>query len=317
MTDTPIHPWPDPCGHKWQPLAYGPGPVYRNVPIFPGRGPAPVQREHWTYDYRPGTLPPPPFVDQKPWIKLDKKRSRDPYQKHRQKRFYAVALLDKYYEDQMEHQPPKRPKRAIQKTVQIKADSQSETVQWIDTDHVRIEHGLSLPITLQIWDNQMKPCVYAPILKMGAQTVTLGKVTVQSQTSVVVDFTGQKKPMLDQIWTLKAKHLEELSLAGQTCPSQKSLGQLAHFPRVRQRGLALVFRRATLDSLFDLISQFDDQWWHSSDESSVSKWIAQKSAYKQVTFFVKWTDDLQQVLDTIDPRMWDVKFSWDEASQLR
>lgn len=69
------------------------------------------------------------------------------------------------------------------------------------------------------------------------------------------------------------KSLPEMSLvADEENPNDKSLYDLVNVDR-QQKGLAILFRRNSLDSLFDLIAEFDDAYWHSLDDSSVIKYL--------------------------------------------
>ena len=75
----------------------------------------------------------------------------------------------------------------------------------------------------------------------------------------------------------------------------------------------MVFRRHSLDSLFDLIAEFDDTYYHSLEKSADLQYLTRMSCYKDVSFQVKCTNNLQDVIDLIDINRFEVKYSWEDG----
>jgi hypothetical protein len=78
-----------------------------------------------------------------------------------------------------------------------------------------------------------------------------------------------------------------------------------------QTGLAIVFRRHSLDALFDLIADFDESYWHSLEQGFDLQYLTKESCYKNCYFSTAYTNELQDVLDLIDVNTYDVKYSWE------
>lgn len=50
-------------------------------------------------------------------------------------------------------------------------------------------------------------------------------------------------------------------------------------------GLAIIFRRQSLDALFDLIADFDETYWHTFDKSFDMQYLTKKSCYRKCTLY--------------------------------
>lgn len=307
----PPYPWQKNCngqsGPRLQPLTYGPGPKYRNVPVPP---------PHNCGHNHPCDLP-PPFIPPPGMPIPEGPRPPKPHHmnchQHRQKYFYTVLFLDNYYE---KPQPaPKKlynkPKGGQLKTYDICADTETANVRWLDQNRLYVRHNLQLPITLEMWDHENRPIVYCPILKKDIDNVSLGDVQVDSERSIIINFCATQKPIYNQVFKLAIRSLPDFALTPhehQIC--QKPLNELVHMPKPK-RGLALIFRRNTLDGLYDLIAEFDQAYYHSLDQSSDLKYLTEKSCYKEVVFSTKYTNNLQDVLDLIDVNYYNVQYSWE------
>ena len=77
-------------------------------------------------------------------------------------------------------------------------------------------------------------------------------------------------------------------------------------------GMAIVFRRHSLDALMDLIVDFDETYWHSLAEGNDLKYLTHKSLFQSCRFTTKYTSELQDVIDLIDPSQYEIKFSWQQ-----
>ena len=84
-----------------------------------------------------------------------------------------------------------------------------------------------------------------------------------------------------------------------------------------KNGLALIFRRNTLDGLYDLIAEFDDAYYHSLDDSSDLRYLTDKSCYKDIHFVTKYTNNLQDVIDLIDVGYYNIQYSWQDHKKYR
>ena len=82
--------------------------------------------------------------------------------------------------------------------------------------------------------------------------------------------------------------------------------------KATQTGVAIVFRRNSLDAHFDLLAEFDETYLHSLAESSDLKYLTQMSKFRTVKWLTKYTSNLQDVLDEINVKYYEVRFSWKE-----
>ena len=80
-------------------------------------------------------------------------------------------------------------------------------------------------------------------------------------------------------------------------------------------GLAIVFRRNSLDALFDLFAEFDESYWHTLEETYDLQYLTRISCYKDCFFAGKYTNNLQDVLDLINTSKYEIKYSWDNVKE--
>lgn len=296
-----------------------PPPVFIDDPNEPG---PPIKHKHhipappFMHDkcnkIEPTHMPRPVALDIPQGPKPPKPHHMNCHQ-HRQKYFYTVLFLDNYYENKTPIQHHReRPNGGALKTFDICEDTNTANVRWLDDRRLYVRHNLPLPITLEMWDHENRPIVYCPILKRDIDNVALGDVQVDSDRSIIINFCATQKPIYNQVFKLAIRNLPDFSLTpnDHESPSDKSLKDLVGMPKP-QRGLALIFRRNTLDGLYDLISEFDQTYYHSLDESSDIKYLTEKSCYKEVCFTTKYTNNLQDVMDLIDVNYYNVQYSWE------
>ena len=58
---------------------------------------------------------------------------------------------------------------------------------------------------------------------------------------------------------------------------------------------------------------FDDTYYHSLEKSADLQYLTRMSCYKDVSFQVKYTNNLQDVIDLIDINRFEVKYSWEDG----
>ena len=335
----PPPPPPPPCPipetpkKRPQPLIYGPGPKYRNVPVD-----NPMDKAHLPQPFIPvkphcppcqrmGVKPEPAFKQPLPPPAMCKPPKKDiPWSRppmnhieHSHKYFYTVLFLDRYFgpdRQQNIYPYPRKPDGRI-KSWQICADTQTPDIKWLDQHRLYVKHDLPMPITLEMWDDKFKPIVYCPILKKDVCNVTLGDVVVNDSRSIIINFYNTRPPQYNQVFKLAIRNLPDFNLMPEDGdPMSKRLSDIIERPRFRT-GIAFIFRRNTLDGLYDLISEFDEAYYHSLDENSDLQYLTEKSCYKDVHFTTKYTNNLQDVLDLIDTDVYKVQYSWENHKKYK
>ena len=275
---------------------------------------------------KPGVPPPPPFMQPLPPPAMCKPTHRPApvyrppmnHQAHAQKYFYTVLFLDNYFHhsENKDSYMPRRNEGEL-KSYNISADTDTASIKWLDDNRLYVRHNLPLPITLEMWDQNNKPIVYCPILKLDVNNVTLGDVVINDERSVIINFYHTKKPVYNQIFKLSIKSLPAFKLRPDEFDEHaKSLFDVVDKP-TEQGGIAFVFRRNSLDGLYDLISEFDQAYYHSLQSNSDLKYLTDKSCYKDVHFVTKYTNNLQDVLDLIDIDYYKVEYSWESHKKYK
>jgi hypothetical protein len=108
------------------------------------------------------------------------------------KYFYTVLFLNDYYPD-----PDPRPSATEPQTkvFNITKDINSANVKWIVKEEdgeqhyfLKVNHFLPLPLTLQMWDAEGNPIFYCPILQDDVQLISIGGVTIEKNSSLLIDF---------------------------------------------------------------------------------------------------------------------------------
>ena len=229
-------------------------------------------------------------------------------QANKYKYFYTVLFLNNYY--------PKKPAQPAEvaetKIFDIMSDSNTSSLKWLKIDGkdmLWVRHNLKLPLTLEMWDNNKEPIFYCPILKDDIDSFSIGGITKESNSTLLLDFSTVKKPEGNEIYKLAVRSLPLFDLKQQafTLPSLPLGVKAAEC----QTGLAIVFRRKSLDALFDLIAEFDESYWHSMEDTYDLQYLTQESCYKDCFFAGKYTSELQDILDLIDVSRYNVKYSWE------
>lgn len=214
-------------------------------------------------------------------------------QNNRTKYFYTVLFLNDYY--------PKVSESAIipeTKVFDITVDSNSVSVKWLDDKTLYVRHNLKLPLTLEMWNAKGEPIFYCPILKSDIDSLSVGEVAIESSTAIMMNFTNVTKPVPGEVFKLAMKSLPTFDLKqnGFVLPELPMDVKACN----TQTGLAIIFRRHSLDALFDLIAEFDETYWHSMEETYDLQYLTQNSCYKDCYFAGKYTSELQDMLDIIN-----------------
>jgi hypothetical protein len=160
--------------------------------------------------------------------------------------FYTVLFLNNYFPAKQELAD-----KPVTKLFEITEASNSATVKWIDDNTLFVRHNLKLPITLEMWNADGKPIFYCPILKDDIESMSIGDICKESDTSITLGFSNVQKPQGNQVYKLAIKSLPAFDLKEQNIITTDL--PLDEQVQSNQTGLAIVFRRNSLDSLFDLI----------------------------------------------------------------
>lgn len=218
--------------------------------------------------------------------------------------FYTVLFLNDFYPT-MPDAPANSP---VTKLFDITATSNSSNVKWLDEDTLWIRHNLPLPVTMQMWDETGTPILYVPILQKDVDSISIGNVVCEGTTSIRIDFRPLTKPTGNQVYKFAIRSLPLFDLKEQAF----------HLPGMpldqkvcQQTGLAIVFRRQSLDALFDLIAEFDESYFHSFAQSYDLQYLTKESCYKNATFTTLYTNSLQDAIDLIDVNKYNIKYSWE------
>ena len=225
---------------------------------------------------------------------------------HRKTYFYTVLFLDNYY-PQVPNDPNPKP---VTKMFDVTEDSNTLNLKWLDANKLLVRHNLPLPVSVEMWDHENRPILYCPILAKDVDSITMGDIAVESGGSLIIYFTRMNKPQYNQVYKLVVRSQPNFDL-GDGCPSP--LPPLPEQQCPRPRGLAMIFRRHSLDALFDLIAEFDSAYYHSLEKSADLQYLSRMSCYKDVSFQVKYTNNLQDVLDLIDVNHFEIKYSWEDG----
>jgi hypothetical protein len=227
----------------------------------------------------------------------------------RTKYFYTVLFLNNYYPKK---QVLPEAEVAATKLFEICADTNTSNIKWLTPNKLWVRHNMKYPLTLEMWNAQDEPIFYCPILKENVDSLTVGDVAIESGTSIVLNFTTNLPPKRNEVFKLAMRSLPAFDLKNQHFEMPKlPLDQRLD----EQTGLAIVFRRNTLDALFDLIAEFDETYWHSMEQTFDLQYLTQESCYKDCYFAGKYTNELQDVLDIIDVTKYNIKYSWENLKQ--
>lgn len=229
---------------------------------------------------------------------------------HRKSYFYTVLYLDNYYPQS--HKP--EGEKPITKMYDVTEDVNTANLKWLDSNRLLVRHNLPMPLSVEMWDHENRPIFYCPILAKDVDSLTLGDIAIESNNSLVLCFTRMNKPQFNQVYKLAVRSQPGFDLGPGKRPDMPRLPEEQHR---RPKGLAMVFRRHSLDALFDLIAEFDQAYYHSLESSADLQYLTKTSCYKDVSFQTKYTNNLQDVVDMIDVSHFDVKYSWEDGRDRR
>ena len=85
-----------------------------------------------------------------------------------------------------------------------------------------------------------------------------------------------------------------------------------HSKNIDQKGQAIVYRRKTLDMLFDLIGDIDEQYYHTLYDNSDLTFLDQETRNKDLHFRIIYTEHLGDIYKYVNPNGYIVKFDWQD-----
>jgi hypothetical protein len=251
----------------------------------------------------------------------------------REKYFYTVLFLDNYCPNQNNsssnnnHSQVENP---ILKNFSISETTSSQQIYWESQDDnskvlnvsLASSPSIKLPVTIELWNNENEPIFYCPILKEKMNAVTYGQITIENKSpgNGLVSFSlifneGAKTPVDQEKFTLAVKTLPSFDTKSDRVVNKDAANinyALDELLNVQQVGLAIVFRRNSLDAHFDLICDFDESYLHSLAQGADFQYLTRLSKYKNVKWLTKYTDNMQDIMDEINMQYYNVKFSWKE-----
>lgn len=86
-----------------------------------------------------------------------------------------------------------------------------------------------------------------------------------------------------------------------------------HSKNIDQKGQAIIYRRKTLDMLFDLIGDIDEQYYHTLYDNTDLTFLDQETRNKDVQFRIVYTDNIVRDIEKyVNPNGYTVKFDWQD-----
>ena len=79
-----------------------------------------------------------------------------------------------------------------------------------------------------------------------------------------------------------------------------------------EKGQAIVYRRKTLDMLFDLIGDIDEQYYHTLYDNNDLVFLDQETRNENVFFRILYTNNVKDVYKVINPNGYVVRFDWQD-----
>lgn len=243
---------------------------------------------------------------------------------HREKYFYTVLFLDDYFpkKETSKNGAEYQVEKPVLKSFSIKNDTNTADIKWLDENTLYIRHGLQLPLTLEMWNAEGKPVFYVPLLKEGIDSITVGHIVVESSHAITLHFAPDNpKPADGETFTLSMKTLPTFDtksdrLEKVTNDTQKTLDAFENIIDADKTGVAIVFRRNSLDAHTDLEVEFDEMYLHSLSDSYDLRYLTDKSKFQKVKWLTMYTDNMDEVLSQINTRLYEIKFSWEHNSVL-
>lgn len=89
-----------------------------------------------------------------------------------------------------------------------------------------------------------------------------------------------------------------------------------HSKNIDEKGQAIIYRRKTLDMLFDLIGDIDEQYYHTLYDNADLTFLDQETRNIDVEFRVVYTDNVYDVIKLINPNGYIVKFDWEDIPNM-
>lgn len=81
---------------------------------------------------------------------------------------------------------------------------------------------------------------------------------------------------------------------------------------LEEKGQAIVYRRKTLDMLFDLIGDIDDQYYHTLYDNTDLTYLDQETRNIDLYFRVIYTSNVNDIYKYINPNGYVLKFDWQD-----
>lgn len=241
----------------------------------------------------------------------------------RNKYFYTVLFLDDYFPGKQTVKPEGDYQVELPKirSFEITKDSDSSELKWIDANTLHVRHGLPLPLTLEMWNEEGKPIFYVPLLKEGIDSISVGQVVIESSSAITLYFNEENPPPQEgETFKLSMKTLPHFDTKNDrlvnVSDAKKTLEAFEDIIDVDKTGLAIVFRRNSLEAHTDLEVEFDEMYLHSLTDSHDLRYLTDRSKFQKVKWLTLYTDNLQEVLDQINNRRYEIKFSWEHQGAL-
>jgi len=240
----------------------------------------------------------------------------------RDKYFYTILFLDDYFpampknwkEFEYQVELPKL------RSFEISADTNTTDVKWIDGNTLYVRHGLTLPLTLEMWNAEGKPIFYVPLLKEGIDSISVGQVVIESTHTIHLIFNEDNPPPAQgETYKLSLKTLPQFDTTSNRLVNKNDVAKtdkaFDELIDVNKTGMAIVFRRNSMDAHFDLEVEFDEMYLHSLSDAHDIRYLTDKSKFQRAKWLTMYTDNLQDVVEQINTNIYEVKFSWAPGSQ--
>ena len=237
----------------------------------------------------------------------------------REKYFYTVLFLDDYFPRRSDKKSESEYHVELPKirSFEITKDSDTTELKWIDENTLYVRHGLDLPLTLEMWNDEGKPIFYVPILKEGIDSISVGQVVIESSHAITLYFNEDNPPPTEsQTFKLSMKTLPHFDtkndrlVKNESEDVKKVAKAFEEIIDINKTGLAIVFRRHNLDAHVDLLTEFDEMYLHSLSDSHDLRYLTDKSKFQRVKWLTLYTDNLQDVIEQINNNLYEIKYSW-------
>lgn len=236
----------------------------------------------------------------------------------REKYFYTVLFLDDYFPQQETTKPEFEYQVELPKirSFEIGKGTNTAEVKWLDETTLYVRHGLDLPLTLEMWNAEGKPIFYVPILKEGIDSISVGQVVIESSHAITLYFNEDNPPPAEgEKYKLSMKTLPHFDTKSDRLVKgsdvQKTAKAFEEMIDVKKTGLAIIFRRHSLDAHVDLLTEFDEMYLHSLSDSYDLRYLTDRSKFQKCKWLTMYTDNLQDVVEQVNNSLYEIKFSWE------